>query len=249
MSGLKKQITALERDAAILAGGFSEVARESEPPPRPTAPVAAIPETAPTTSYRRGHGFFPGGFPREFYLPKAVRGTEPTYHHPEGTDLDFWFWDEAGRPYGIAFQGKAQKPLWHHRFKSEVERQRYMDETITNRTQGLAYKAERQAQRVAFRHTLKVGDILDSMWGYDQTNVDFYEVVGVGEKTVTVRQISSRNVRSEGQSNLVAPASGRFVGPPMVKRVSEGNSISVGSHHASPWSGSPLHETAPGWGH
>jgi hypothetical protein len=36
---------------------------------------------------------------------------------------------------------------------------------------------------------LIIGDILKDVWGYEQTNVDFYEVVKVTEKTATVRTL------------------------------------------------------------
>ena len=39
---------------------------------------------------------------------------------------------------------------------------------------------------------LNVGDILDSHWGYEQTNVDYYEVVGLTPKGVKIRQIESQ---------------------------------------------------------
>ncbi len=38
--------------------------------------------------------------------------------------------------------------------------------------------------------TISVGDIFVSSWGYEQTNVTFYQVLSVhGKKTVTVREI------------------------------------------------------------
>jgi hypothetical protein len=41
--------------------------------------------------------------------------------------------------------------------------------------------------------TVSVGDVFVSSWGYEQTNVTFYQVLSVhGKKTVTVREI--RNI-------------------------------------------------------
>lgn len=37
-------------------------------------------------------------------------------------------------------------------------------------------------------HGFKVGDLLYSAWGYDQTNVDFYEVVRVSKASVWLRK-------------------------------------------------------------
>jgi len=260
MSDLKKQIAALERDAAALAGGFSEVFRESEPPPAPQAdPRALVPLErrlfgAPIPAVPRASGRVKRGgywtFDRDFYLPKQLRGTPPTYHHPEGTDLDFWFYEEGGKPYGIAFRGKGQRPLWHHWFRGDIDRQRKTDKTITNRKGSIAYKTDRAAARKAFKHSLKVGDILDSSWGYDQTNIDFYEVIDVLDGMVVVRKIAQRVVSThEGGSEHVVPVPGKFVGPPLRKRVREGNSITVDDHYASPWDGSSRYQTSLGWGH
>lgn len=39
------------------------------------------------------------------------------------------------------------------------------------------------------KHNIKIGDIFYNSWGYDQTNIDFYQVVKTTDKTVTLRQI------------------------------------------------------------
>jgi len=41
---------------------------------------------------------------------------------------------------------------------------------------------------------IKVGDLFSSSWGYEQTNVDFYQVVAVKGKSFTIRQIKSRTI-------------------------------------------------------
>lgn len=38
-------------------------------------------------------------------------------------------------------------------------------------------------------HGAMIGDILSSVWGYDQTNYDFYEVIKVTAKTITVKKL------------------------------------------------------------
>ncbi|EEW8141382.1 hypothetical protein FSF79_025435 [Escherichia coli] len=38
--------------------------------------------------------------------------------------------------------------------------------------------------------TVSVGDVFVSSWGYEQTNVNFYQVISVhGKKTVTVQEV------------------------------------------------------------
>ena len=43
----------------------------------------------------------------------------------------------------------------------------------------------------------EIGDILYTSWGYDQTNVEFFQVVGKTAKTIKVREIGA-DVRETG---------------------------------------------------
>ena len=190
--------------------------------------------------------------PRPSYLPPEARGTDPMV--PEGTDLAFWTWESNGIPYGIAFAGKAQKPLWHYRFRNESDRQRRIDETTEDRRKALARKHQILEERRNFQHGLQVGDIFVSSWGYEQTNVDFYEVTAVGDREVVIREIGKDVVRSDQYGGeQVVPEKGRYVGPPMRKRPSgSGGSVYIKVRsfaNARKWDGRPVHQTAFGWGH
>ena len=108
-------------------------------------------------------------------------------------------------------------------------------------------------------HTLKTGDILYTSWGYDQTNIDFYQVVEVvGKASVRIRGIQSRVVGNSHCSNTVVPDKDNFPGyapflegnMPTLKRVKPGNTLSMSSYaNAYPWEGQELYETAYGYGH
>jgi hypothetical protein len=39
------------------------------------------------------------------------------------------------------------------------------------------------------QHNIKAGDIFYNSWGYDQTNIDFYQVVATTAKTISLRKI------------------------------------------------------------
>ena len=55
----------------------------------------------------------------------------------------------------------------------------------------------------------KVGDFFVSIWGYDQTNVDFYKVIAVTAKSARVQAWKSARVgTSEGYHDLVVPGDG-----------------------------------------
>lgn len=92
------------------------------------------------------------------------------------------------------------------------------------------------------RAAFEVGSILCNSWGYDQTNVDFYEVVRVSASKATcwIRPIAQRTVRDTGSmSAVVAPLGGRFTGPEEQKRIGEfgvsfthgGGGLPVGPDH------------------
>jgi hypothetical protein len=108
-------------------------------------------------------------------------------------------------------------------------------------------------ERKQFQHAVKIGDIFYASWGYDQTNIDFYEVVAVKEKAVVIRKVESKVVREERGADYVAAVPHRFVGPPLTKIPQKAGSsvyLKINDYaHAYPWDGKPKYETAAGWGH
>jgi hypothetical protein len=184
---------------------------------------------------------------RDIYLPAEARGTAPIV--PKGTDLAVWKYDVKGVPYAIAFVGKQNKPFWHHRFRSDEERQRTIDQTASSRLHTLQEKQRRVDERKNFQHGLKKGDILVASWGYEQTNVDFYEITDVVGKSVILREIESKEA---GHSHVVA-IPGHFIGAPLRKiPQGTGNHLYVkisASTSAFPWDGKPRYVTPFGAGH
>lgn len=57
---------------------------------------------------------------------------------------------------------------------------------------------------------IRIGDVFVASWGYDQTNIDFYEVVGftASGKSVRVVPAPKRVVGTNGYSNTVVPVLG-----------------------------------------
>lgn len=188
--------------------------------------------------------------PRKFYLPREVRDLEPV--RPEGTDLEIWAYEAVGHPYAIAFGGRAQKPLWHYRFRSVEARDARVRETIDSRRELLARREETKRAAREYRHDYKVGDVLVSSWGYDQTNVDYYEVVRVVSPTmIEIQAINGTCVREERGADYVVPVPGLVHGDVMRRRVREGGSVNTEEDYrtANRWTGRPHYQTASGWGH
>jgi hypothetical protein len=188
---------------------------------------------------------------RMVYLPKEVRDQKPMV--PPGTDLEIWKYEAAGKLYAIAFAGKQGKPLFHNRFRNEAERERTIQEAIDSRKSRAESVQKRKDEKKNFQHGLKEGDILYSSWGYDQTNIDFYQVVSVIAKAVVIREISKKVVRSEQGADYVEAVPGRFIGAPL-RKLPQGSAghlyIKINSHQSAyPWDGKAKYQTAMGWGH
>jgi len=68
--------------------------------------------------------------------------------------------------------------------------------------------------------TVRIGDIFSTCWGYEQTNVEFYEVVSLhGTKTVGLREIAHQVVKSTSWFSAdVRPVPGAFICDDIHKR-------------------------------
>jgi len=97
----------------------------------------------------------------------------------------------------------------------------------------------------------KIGDVLYNSWGYDQTNVSFFEVVGlVGKASIEIRPIASDVVEgSEGfMSESVVPVPGSFSDdcPVMRKRVDKWGAVDIykaSYGRARKWDGRPKYSS------
>ena len=142
--------------------------------------------------------------------------------------------------------------LFSH-FKNEAELEKTVNRVIDLRKEQLAEKQKVRDEKKNYKHGLTVGDILYSSWGYDQTNIDFYEVTEAGEKAIVIRKVKSVVVKRSGSSDYVMADPGSFIGPPMKKipqKGSDGPYVKIESYaYAYEWEGNPLAQTASGYGH
>jgi hypothetical protein len=177
---------------------------------------------------------------RDFYIPRESSGRTNIATVTEGDAVVYTYTTANGKVGAMAFHGKAAKPDWHFAFTNEEHRTKKVAEFFANRKSWADYKAQGRAERQA-PHTLKVGDILVSSWGYDQTNIDFYQVTRVMKSSVEIRQIKSKSGPEEGFMTAYCTADkDNFCGEPMLKRANSTNSVSIASYaSASPWDGKP----------
>jgi hypothetical protein len=182
---------------------------------------------------------------------KALASNFPHHATVKGAAAEFWF--DPARPSAMAFSGKRRKPDFHYRFKTPEQMRQHIDRWIEKVKASEEWRAKKSAAKTSITHTLEEGQILYSSWGYDQTNIDFYEVTRViSDKMVEIRKVASSWAKTPdgGPSTLVVPVPGEYTGEPMRKRPGHGNACSLNSYSSAyPWDGKPKHETALGWGH
>lgn len=148
----------------------------------------------------------------------ATKGFELYIDKPE-LELQVYTLATAGKFLAKGFLGKAGKPTFYYSFKTIEKLDKYAAEFVANRASSLAYKAERKAAAAA-PVAVNVGDIFKAVWGYDQTNVDYYEVTKViGKATVEIREIAAYGEDDGFMCGKCVPSPGQFKGDPMVKRI------------------------------
>lgn len=118
----------------------------------------------------------------------------------------------------------------------------------------IAARIDKLTHRYIRSSAVIVGDIFVSSWGYDQTNVDFYQVIKTTPKTIALRQIAKQVTRKRGEpTEYVMPIANKFQGPTLRKKLKEYNGqpyVSLSSFaSAYKWDGKEKGQTGPGYGH
>ena len=192
---------------------------------------------------------------RDFYIPSEYSEKVESKKAP----AEAYLYEHGELCFAMGFGGKRSKPDFHFRFANAEKRAEYVKDYIERQESHAEIRLKERAKRNAFKHTLEVGSILYSSWGYDQTNIDFYQVTEVvGAKSVKIRRIASeRTDESNPPCDYVIPIKDAFLedngyskNKEMLKRVGQDNVISIASYaRAYPWDGKPKYETSSGWGH
>lgn len=113
---------------------------------------------------------------------------------------------------------RKEKCLWYYRFNSELEREAHVNKEIESLEKRVAEKITFKESKKNLINPFKVGEIFYNSWGYEQTNIDFYQIVEAAAKSVKIRPIGKSNEGECGfMSNYVAPVKDLFIGEPETK--------------------------------
>jgi hypothetical protein len=203
-------------------------------------------------------------FPRAFYVPKgAVKVSDK-----QSTAIAYLYdGAKSGRPGAVAFSGKADKPAFNYTFRLLINRDNAVRDFFANVRAREKSRIDQREKRKAFVHTAQVGDIYRTSWGYDQTNVEFFEIVEIQGKYAILREIQSASIDRGMGSESCVPQSGAYLKPRFegddqgepIRRLIQQSYIKICDvRHAWPWGkrgpggiviGDAATRTAFGWGH
>ena len=70
------------------------------------------------------------------------------------------------------------------------------------------------------KHDIKIGDIFYNSWGYDQTNIDFYQVISTTAKTITLRAIkgASDDFNTYHLTGTTVPVKDNFCSDELIRK-------------------------------
>lgn len=124
---------------------------------------------------------------RAFYIPKTATKITSKIDN----SVAYMYNDSMGRPSAMAFFGNQRKPFFRYYYNSVEKRNEKLTAFFEMITANKERKTEARASRSA-PHSVKVGDMFYTSWGYEQTQVEFYQVVElVGKATVVIQELSA----------------------------------------------------------
>ena len=189
--------------------------------------------------------------PREFYIPENAKEIKDV-----NTDAVAYVndWEDGTKYTAMVFAGKRSKYDKYYGFKTAERRDEYVKQYFKDIAASYEskkkYAEKKKAMAAENQDKYEVGEILYSSWGYDQTNIDFYQIVKKTKSMITIQGIGKEYLDTKYESEeLVKPVKNAFVGKEMKKRVGA-YGVSLNTYaNASLWDGKPKYETAFGWGH
>src|SRR4051794_14833133 len=145
-----------------------------------------------------------------FYVPKGA-----TKIQDKKSGAVAYLYERHRQPCAAVFYAKASKPARQFRFRSAVTRESRIRGFFQGCREHQARVAARRQERKAFAHDYQVGDILNTCWGYEQTNREFFEVVEVRGKWLIFREVAQDRHEHAWAQGTCVPLPGQYIGEPI----------------------------------
>jgi len=131
------------------------------------------------------------------------------------------------------WRGTKSEPDNRYYYRKLEQRNEAIEDSKNNSDSWTEYDNKKKREAKEFITSLKIRDILVSSWGYDQTNIDFYQVTKiVSSKMIEITPIGQNWHEAKGSfmSEYVTAKKDAFTGNSMRKRVTKGDYINLTSY-------------------
>lgn len=128
----------------------------------------------------------------------------------------------AGRMVRLTKRSKrGYVEQFHYRFNDEERLKIRAKSILDSKKDAMERKLRKKEKMKSAKNPFKVGDILYDSWGYEQTNIDFYQIVRVSQKSIWVKPIAGEVLTDTGPfSAKKKPVKDKFTSDkPIRKRV------------------------------
>ncbi len=124
----------------------------------------------------------------------------------------------------IVSKARFKKPEFYYRFRNYENMVEFLESYVLNleKNQERKENAKNMKKKATaeFNHEFYEGQILYESWGYEQTNVKYYQIIGFKGKSVILQKIHKKIVQETSwASAMVEPCRNEFAGEPFVKRI------------------------------
>jgi len=156
--------------------------------------------------------------------------------------------NESGSFIAHSYVGASAKKRFNYRFSTFANLEHYVTNWEQNEFEKKESRdkrgAERKAKNAAFdaNDHWMVGDVVYTSWGYEQTNINFYQVVKVTKKSLKLREIAQNSSDSQGQpgGGYCQPRRNEFLNDKVTTHRCTEDSCSTPYYSGSKWSGKAL---------
>lgn len=153
-------------------------------------------------------------------------------------------------PVMSVWKGRASKPMSNYFYVSVDKLGEHMLSLMKAADEREAKKnlaKEKKEKAKAIGHDFHVGQIFYDSWGYEQTNIDFYEVVRTTGKTVWLKEIAAEKKYTGDMVGTTTAIPKKYISEEMKKSVlwgdwnTKNNGFYLKSSYGgmSPWNGEP----------
>lgn len=184
----------------------------------------------------------------ERYIPANL--TEEIKHQNAlpGEKLPAAVYVDRAKLSAMGFAGRSVRRAFYHRFINAAQMESHIADFLKREAEREKYLADRAAEKKQ-PHTLSVGAIVYNSWGWEQTNIDYFEVTKATARFVTLRPLCSTMTKTSGDmAGLFAPCPGQYLsetetrhsvsmykGSPSIKFRHGGGSVYDGTPKRASW--------------